>query len=369
MRQLSASNIISAISHLNRNVEYDYINPTNKGKIHISRVNPNGPIYIKRYNPSLTIEQAKKRNQARTLAEAKEVTVSIEMIQRYANAIEENKPANIDRILGASYNTRAALESLLAYTPEFYFCYPGRVYTDGGREKVEKGHKHLMWTPDNPHKEGIIIQCETDMIISEIPTKEIVYESLYIPDVLVDHTIDIDIQRRHAQIQIALYIIGKHLEYRTWIARNDQGITYQDKRLCELPGVVSSLNGENIIKAFDGAINAAMFIDCIWFQNGKLMPAVMEIEHTTGIKSGIDRMMNLRDQMPALLTRYVIVAPDEDREKVFEIGHMSMYQNMNIRYFSYSAVEELYWICVNRNIGRTVTDSFLDCFMERVCTN
>ena len=46
------------------------------------------------------------------------------------------------------------------------------------------------------------------------------------------------------------------------------------------------------------------------------MPAVMEVEHSTGVTSGLSRMKNFKDKFPPFPTRYVIVAPDEDRDKV-----------------------------------------------------
>lgn len=364
MRKLTASNIIAAINHLNKNVDYDYINPTTTGKIHISKIKSNGPIYIKRYDPSLSSEQATARKRARTLNAASEVPISKKMIQRYANAIEEGKPINIDRVLGASYNTRSALESLLAYTPEFYYCYPGRIYSDGIQEKIERGHKHLVWLPDTPHPSGTLELYQTDQVISEIPQKENIYDALHIPDTVIPHGMDIEVQRRHVQIQIALYYIGLKLGYKTWIAKNDKGITYQGKRLCEFTGMVSSLYDESIISSYPEAVDAATYIDCIWFKEKRWLPAVMEVEHTTGIKSGIDRMMVLKDTIPSIETRYIIVAPDEDRNKVFEIAGTPMYQRMDIRYMPYSSVEELYWICTNRDIGKAVNDSFIECFLE-----
>ena len=39
--------------------------------------------------------------------------------------------------------------------------------------------------------------------------------------------------------------------------------------------------------------------------------------------------------------------------------------SLNTRYFSYSAVEELYYICTHRNL-QGVTQDFLDCYMEKV---
>jgi type II restriction enzyme len=69
------------------------------------------------------------------------------MIWRLANAIRQNQPINVDRILGASYNTRSVLEALIAHTPQFHFCYPGRIESVNSNEAVKKGHKHLISNP------------------------------------------------------------------------------------------------------------------------------------------------------------------------------------------------------------------------------
>ena len=98
------------------------------------------------------------------------------------------------------------------------------------------------------------------------------------------------------------------------------------------------------------------------------MPAVMEVEHTTGVTSGLTRMKGLQDAMPALNTRYVIVAPDNDREKVIAEANRPQFRSLDARYFAYSSVEELYYICTHRNL-HGVTQEFLDCYMEKVCVN
>ncbi|MBE5394940.1 hypothetical protein HT747_07230 [Brevibacillus borstelensis] len=189
------------------------------------------------------------------------------------------------------------------------------------------------------------------------------YDALVVPDELVTTELDIEAVRRHSQIQIALIKIGQQLGFRTWIAQNDKGIKYQNKRLVEMEGVVNSLRDERIISAFEEAYKAALLIDCIWFKNGKLMPAVMEVEHSTGVTSGLTRMKGLQDALPPFLTRYVIVAPDEDRDKVLREANRPQFQSLNVRYFPYSAVEELYSLCQRRKI-RGVTEEFLDSFME-----
>ena len=91
----------------------------------------------------------------------------------------------------------------------------------------------------------------------------------------------------------------------------------------------------------------------------------MEIEHTTGITSGLTRMKGLQDVLPPFPTRYVIIAADEDREKVVKEISRSQFRSLNAKYFPYSAVEELYALCQRRKI-RGVTEEFLDCYMESV---
>ncbi|MCE3074592.1 hypothetical protein [Chryseobacterium gwangjuense] len=354
MRKLTASNLVAFINQLDKNQTYNYINPKTKGLIKIESVEfPEGPIRIKRWDSS--------KGQIESLQKTE--TISSEMIWRIANAFNPNQPINIDRVLGASYNTRSVFESLLAYTPEFYFCYPGRIENKSGISTVKHGHKHLIWKPETPHKSGILAKAETDIVISEIPALDAFYDSLVLPNDFPTPEINIDIQRRHAQIQIALYFIGKQLNFRTWIAQNDKGILYQNKRIGEYEGVISSLKDEKLMLAHEEAVQAALLIDCIWFKNGRLMPAVMEIEHSTGVTSGLSRMKNFQDKFPPFPTRYVIVAPDEDRDKVIKEANKPQFRDLNTKYFTYSAVEELYALCQKRKI-KGVTEEFLDCFME-----
>lgn len=358
MRRLSASNLVSSISHLNRNQAYNYVNTKTKCLIKIEGIDlPEGPIRIKRWNPS----------KGETELDKKIETISSEMIWRVANAFSPNLPINMDRVLGGSYNTRSVLEALLVHTPEFYYCYPGRIENKGGQSKIKHGHKHIIWKPDLPHSLGVLKEIETEIVISEMPALDAFYDSLVLPDSFENQEIDIDVQRRHAQIQIALYFIGKQLNFRTWIAQNDKGILYQNKKIGEYEGVIGSLKDEQLMTAFDDAIQAALLIDCIWFKNGTLMPAVMEIEHSTGVTSGLTRMKNFKDKFPPYPTRYVIVAPDELRDKVIKEANKPQFRDLNTRFFTYSAVEELYSLCQRRKL-KGITEEFLDCFMEPILT-
>lgn len=356
--KLTASNIVHSINQLDKNKRYNYINPRNKGIIQIVRVDlPEGPIVIKRCDPT----------KAQSLNNAKEESISSNLLWRVANAVQEDMPINIDRILGASYNTRSVLESLLAYTSDFHVTYPGRLEIIDTYSEVKRGHKHIVWLPNQPHRLGIINTIETERVISEIPSQQAIYESLVLPadyGEFAEHPIDIEVKRRHAQIQIALVLIGIQLGFRTWIAQNDKGIIYNNIKIGEMNGVIPTLRDEQLLMAYQDAVKAALLIDCIWFKNSRLMPAIMEIEYTTGITSGLSRMKNFHDKFPPFPTRYVIIAPDEDRTKFLNESSKEQFIALNPKFFPFSAVEELYSLCQRRKL-RGVTEEFLDCFMER----
>jgi hypothetical protein len=351
---LTASNLVNMINQLPRNRYYNYINQNTTTRILIDSVRlPEGPIHIKRYDPS----------SGETEADARKQSISTTMIWRIANAIRENFPLNVDRILGASYNTRSAFESLLAYTPEFFWCLPGRIEIINQRSQIKRGHKHLIFKPNTPHELGLLVQTESNLVISEIPSIDVVYDALVLPEAMDLEGMDIEVVRRHSQIQIALLKIGLHLGSRVWIAQNDRGISYEGTRIGEMEGVIARLEDMNQIRAYEAAIRAATMIDLIWFKNARFMPAVFEVEHTTGILSGLTRMKELKDQLPPSPTKWVIVAEDGLRERVLEYSNREQFRDLQAKYMSYHSVEELYYLCQRRNL-RGVNDEFLDCYME-----
>lgn len=287
------------------------------------------------------------------------------MIWRVANAFQEGRPISIDRVLGASYNTRSVLEALLVHTPQFYFCYPGRIENINSSAKVKRGHKHIVWRPDTPHDNAVMKEITTDIVISEIPNSEVIYDALAIPEGAQVSGINIDIQRRHAQIQIALVMIGKVLGFQTWVAQNDKGIKYKGKPLGEMEGVIAALKDEKLLISYPNATKEALLIDCIWFKDGRLMPAVLEVEHTTGITSGLTRMKKFQDTLPPFPTRYVIVADEEDREKAIREANQQQFKDLNAKFLSYKAVEELLSLCQRRPV-KGVTENFIDTYLENL---
>ena len=260
----------------------------------------------------------------------------------------------------------------MAHTPQFYWCTPGRIELVNNSTEIQVGHKHLMWTPEHPHKNGVLAKSllGSEQAISEIPSQTVTYEALTALGSATSTPLDIQVKRRHLQIQIALIEIGRMLGFRTWVAHNDKGFQYGQKKIGDLDGVVATLSDERVLQSYGDAINAAKLIDCIWFKNGKLMPAVLEVEQSTGVTSGLTRMKKFQDLGPNLRdVRWVIVAADEDRAEVIRKSNVKHFESMDVRYFAYSAVEELHSLCTRRGLSqKSVSEAFLDCFMEP-CTN
>lgn len=354
MRNMTPEAMISAINGLPKDQVYSYVNPDNHGMIRIVEVRwPAGPIKFKRWDPS--------KNE--TEADAKVENISRALMLRLANAFWAEDPINVDRTLGGSYNTRSVFEALLAHTPEFYYCYPGRIEKDGPYESIKTGHKHIVWVPDKPHRNGLMEEYHDVSVISEIPLRQVVYKDLEFEPKHSDYSFDDPTIRRHTQMQIATYYIGLHLNYHTWIAQNDYSICYHGKPLNTYSNVIKSLSQCPIIGSFEDAVNAGRLIDCMWVRK-KDLPAVMEVEHSTGVTPGLTRMLNFSKTIPALKsTRYVIIAPDKDRSHVKSECNKEVFRTLDSKFFPYSAVEELYDLCQRRNI-RGVNQEFLDCFME-----
>lgn len=379
MANVDAKMLVHAIDNLPKNRDYEYINRTTRGVIRIRHVKlPEGPIEIKRFDPS----------KGETAENAKIESISASMILRVANGIRSEEPFNLDMILGASYNTRSVFESLLAHTPDYFVVFPGRVeYTDS-TQKMKQGHKHLVYRPQkenkpyNPHPNGVIERIESNLTMAVLPSRVFVYDDgLSDADMIKKFekenrkTInanrmekEISLARIHAQIQVALFEIGKKFQCKTYIAKNDQSLKHDGLKLSEHKNILTSICDVKLLQAFPEADEKGKLIDCIWFRGDKEMPAVFEIENSTGVSSGLVRMKKFKDAIPPFTTKYIVVAPDDDRSKVQMKANEQQFKELNTWYFPYSAVMELYALCKDWNI-KGITDEFLESFMEKIVSN
>ncbi len=349
-RTYTAGDICRAVSALDRNRLYGYINERTHGEIQlVSVTKPEGPI---------TIRRRKVGGQWGKLE-----TMSSQMLWRVANALSTGMPINVDRVLGGSYNTRSVLEALLANTSEIYTCMPGRLENIGGVISVKRGHKHILFDPVNLHQPGMVVARDLgeNCVISETPTAENMYDVAPPPG---NGGLPPEIARRHSQIQVALAEVGRALDMRTWVAVEDHGIIHDGRNILQFPFIVKSLETERVVSNFPEAVNVGRHIDCLQFNGG--LPFAFEVEHTTGVTSGLTRMLHFHEKAPHLSTKFVVVAPDEDRGLVMERANHPQYNEISPWYLPYSNVEELYSFSKKRNgVIRGVGKDFLLNFMER----
>jgi hypothetical protein len=356
MQKLTASNLLNDINALDKSIIYDYPNPKTKTKIKIIAVEePEGPIFIKRWNPFKLESES----------EAKQDSISAPALRRLASAIKSDAPINMDRVFGASYNIRSALEALLLHTPTFYLCYPGRIETQGDKAKIKAGHKHIICKPESPHALGIIKSIELSGSFVAEMDRELVFDSLSVKS--NEANVDIEIERRHAQIQIMLVKIAESMGLKSWVAKNDHSITYGNKKLIEFESVLKSLDSQPAIMGYPKSPKAGELIDIIWFdKEGKKIPAIIEIEHSTGVTSGLTRMKGFKDESPDLAhMTYIIAAPDEIRDQVMKKSSKPQFQSMNIKYLSYSAIEDFYFLC-QRQLKGIDNIKFFHTFLEDI---
>lgn len=356
MIKLTALNLVKDIGHLDSNLILEYPNPKTKTKIKITSIElPEGPIFIKRWNPT----------KLETEANAKIESISSAALWRLAAAIKPNIPLNIDRIFGASYNIRSALEAILLHTPSFFLCYPGRMESKGDQTKIRTGHKHFIFKPETPHKLGIIEKVElSNSFVAEID-RELMFDSLAIKS--TKNAAELDIERKHAQIQVMLVKIAEAMGLVSWVAKNDHSISYGSKKLIEFDSVIKDLRLQPALMGYHKSPKAGELIDIIWFDKyGMKIPAIIEIEHSTGVTSGLTRMKGFRDESPELShMTYIIAAPDKIREQVLKKASKPQFKAMNIKYLSYSAIEDLFLLC-QRKLKGIDNIKFFHTFLEDI---
>jgi len=350
MSILKAADIVNIISELGTEKTYNYFKQHTKIKItEISK--PEGPIKFTRWISNKP--------------EAKIGTISVHQLTTIATVFSRkpNYPIHFDRLFSASGNSRSALESLLACTPHFFMCYPQRtnIYTG----EIDNKLKHIMYCPNERHTLGEIVIKEYKQTISEVEL-DAEFSSFKIQPDSLGYELDIEAKTIHTQIQFAMIQIGKALDCVTWIAKNDHSIKIRDTQLGKLQGVVPSLDKVPILYTPESKM-AASLVDCIWFTSDyHHMPAVIEIEHSTGVTPGLTRMLKLKETIPSIKTNYTIVSPIKFRNKVVTEANNRAFRSLDVKYMPYSTVNELYGFINKFNLTKSLQHDLVDSFLEKV---
>ena len=116
--------------------------------------------------------------------------------------------------------------------------------------------------------------------------------------------------RTHDQVQHLLIRLGLAVGCDVWVARNDRskvvaGQKFSDLTLQALPRLGFEQSTLQIVE----------LIDVLWLK-GSAIKAAFEVEHTTGVYSGLLRMADLVTEQPNTSFELFIVASEKRREKV-----------------------------------------------------
>ncbi len=352
MRNLTITDLVDEIAQLQIGTFYEYYSHRSRVRI-IEIRRPEGPILIETDSKGSNVRSG---------------TISREQLAKMAFfcSARPDYPLHVDRIFSAGGNTRSALETLLAYTPNFFICFPKRVDIYTG--EILQNLKHIMWCPDQTHSIGQLQEKQYDQLVTEAFDFGVDFGEIRVTqaDLAGTDFNTIEAKTTHVQMQIALIEIGNALNFETWIAKNDRSIQVRDTTLGSLKGVIESLDEISILHKKDMK-EKALQIDCIWFAEDRTrIPAVMEIEHSTDVRSGLTRMSKLKETLGDVSPTFAVVAPDQRRNKVVLEANEKHYRTLKARFMPYSAVRELYSLVKRYSLTDIVDYRFVHAFMEQV---
>jgi len=305
---------------------------------------PEGPIVINRNNS--------------------EENISTGMLWRMANALSSGEPIHVDSLFQGGGNTRSAFEALLANTANIFVCRPARFEFRGGSTIiVDPAPKHIFWDPSQTHPIGEIKELKTSKVVSTLNV-QFVQDSI---ELTGNPSGDLSSLRTHVQKQFLLMEAAKAFGSKAAIPANDGSNKINGERIDSYDHMVKDLSTHPIFQStvLRPARETAKQIDCLWldFENNDI-PAIFEVEHSTGVESGLTRMLQLKHNYKGLSPKNIIVAPDEDREKVMRLAAERRYRELDVYYMSYSKLDELSYF-VSKKMTRGISIEFLENFIEK----
>ncbi len=142
----------------------------------------------------------------------------------------------------------------------------------------------------------------------------------------------------HTEVQGWLRDLGTALGFSVWIASNDTNRAYGEGRLGDgclqrLPAALEESPSIDVIR----------FIDVLWLDpEREVVTAAFEVEHTTSIRSGILRMLDLALALEGTQLSMFLVAPDSRETDVREELKRPAFRcisNLDVRYIPYGELE------------------------------
>lgn len=346
---IGVTELVTRIAAISRDQPLRYVSETNKSEIKIlGVVLPYGPIIYAR---------RQKGQHWRTCAPE---TISVDIISRVATQVQPHTAFSIDVILNSTGNNRSVFEAILAQLEEFYVCRPGK-HVNG----ISGRRKFLYWNPDKPHPAGVV--TETDDIRGVTTGLDPV--SHQIPSHPADNFSKL---RLHQQKQVKLFEVGAAKGWGIWIAENDQGIKVGRRAISSHPSAIRHLAKLPLFQGYPDAIKAARHLDVMFMRHDGFIPAIIEVEHTTGISSGLGRMNTFRHALEGVYasggsggTSFIICAEDGKAEEFMAKASSRQYAAIRPRFLPYSRLD-IIWSLIRDNRQAGFSDSLFEAFSDPV---
>jgi type II restriction enzyme len=345
---IGVTELVRHLATVPRDEGLRYVNPANDTEIIVRSVTmPYGPI---------TYTRRPKGKHART---CKLETISEDIIRRVAAQIERHKAFSIDAILNGTGNNRSVLEAILAHAAEFFVCYPGK-HLNGVAER----RKHLYWNPDEPHRVGVIAEAKNILGVMTAADQSFTLTSQSHP------ASNFATLRTHQQLQVKLFEIGAAMNWSVWIAENDHNIKLGRRKLSSHPSAIQHLSRIPILQAYPNAQKAARHLDVMFVRDDGFIPAIIEIEHSTGILPGLTRMNTFRHNMGGVYanggqggTSFIICADDSKAAEASAKAASPQFSPISPRFLPYTRVDLLWELCRD-NRQRAFNDNVFAVFSD-----
>ncbi|MGQ9632282.1 MAG: hypothetical protein ACUVXI_18500 [bacterium] len=160
-----------------------------------------------------------------------------------------------------------------------------------------------------------------------------------------------DADINHGIAQGMLVALGNIYSYETFVSTRDQTIRdFQGKRLADLVTIrdcTDVFRGPNLSKIRE--------IDVLWFDEDDygLFPAyAFEVEHTTKVKDGMDRLLKIPRRFPV---RLFLIVPTEEEQVLFNrLVNQTPFRAYRDRFTFrlYSQLQSIYNAAIKHNLER-----------------
>lgn len=353
--RLTPKDMLEAIAGL-KPKWFGYVNPGSESAARVAEVNPARRI--------LRIER-RGGNKLGLCRKHRAKPISQATLELVASALSSMQPISLDAILKGGGNTRSLLEAVVARLPEIHVVYLRPADASGAPVPGSRPHKHIVWLPAVRHASGVVNVLAAAELGRLLPSASFLEAGKQAPCLTRGEkggrkkkdTV-------HVEIQAGLADVAHRIGLKSFVAVNDRGRRVNGKPIARHPGVIDSLANAPGFSGNSEAVARGKRIDMIFF-DGDVIRAAIEIEHTTGVTSGLTRMNGLRSVLRGKrVGAWIIVADDSQRDLVIREAMRPDMVRLKAKFMSYSNLQRLFRVCAEGPFNEKMPIRFLSNFYE-----